>query len=118
MQRKDFENTEPLSLYSHAQTLSVDQKFLFLYRILEFFIYREEIIELREMRYDRNISEVDIMKRFELRKRNEREQFQYFLNKAISCAVKDKLKKYALHHELIKEKEDFSIMIKNLGGFS
>ena len=66
-ERKNFISTEPLSLYNYAQISFGEQKFLYLYRILEYFWFKAKLQKLKEIRFDTNENEIEILRVLDLR---------------------------------------------------
>lgn len=99
--RKDFISIEPLNLYNEAVVENGFQKFLYLYRILEFFMTRAILTSLKEVRYDEKISESDILNNLNIR--DEQKQLINLLEKALTSAQKQSIVRYALKQNLIKK---------------
>lgn len=105
IKRKDFEKSEPLALYNDATFRLGESKFLQMYRVIEFFILRTQIHELKNLRYDDKISEEEILKVLNLR--NDLEKVRLLLNRALSKNDKSKLCSYAaLHHLIVNDNFD------------
>ncbi len=66
-EERDFISVEPLILWYNACVEEGVQKFLSLYRILEFFMQRAILNTIRMVRYDTDISEQSLYKIFNLR---------------------------------------------------
>lgn len=112
--RNDFIKIEPLALYNYSQTKVDEQRFLLLYRILEFFLEKAKIMKLKSIRYNNKISENELIDLVDLR--NEEKQLENLLNEAISLSSKKKLTDYCSHHKLINKKE-FKCIFKQLYRF-
>jgi len=109
--RDNLLSTEPLILYNQAQSTKGDDKFLHLYRILEFFMHRAKIRKVNELRFDPNVSDSLLLKTIELR--NEEMQLENLVKETLSSNQKKKISKYAHHKELIRE-DDFKYLTKAL----
>jgi len=101
--RNDFASIEPLIMYNKAQTLNNDEKFLYLYRILEFFMQRARIQKVAEMRLDKNYSDIVIIKTIE--NKNEEKQLNNLLNEVVNPNQKKRITDYAFVNKLIKDKD-------------
>jgi hypothetical protein len=112
--RNDFIKIEPLALYNYSQSKVDEQRFLLLYRILEFFMEKAKVVKLKSIRYDNKISENELIDLVDLR--NEEKQLENLLNEAISLSLKKKLTDYCFHHKLINTK-DFKHIFKQLYKF-
>lgn len=112
--RKDFYKTEPLCLYNHANTLNSDQKFLYLYRVLEFFTERAKERKLKELRFDNTINETEILKTLDLK--NEEKHLEMLLKESVTESLKRKLTGYAFNNRLIEE-EKFNKLVRQLYKF-
>lgn len=99
--RDDFISLEPLILYNHSKGLKGDDKYLCLYRILEFFMQRARLQKMKEMRFDEKIPDSILLKTFD--QKNEEAQLENLLNEAITINKKKKISGYAFHKNLIKE---------------
>ena len=80
---------EPLKLYNQAQLLNGDEKFLYLYRILEFFTLRARIRKLNEIRYDKNISDLLLLKTID--QKNEEMLLENLINEALNSKQKKRI---------------------------
>lgn len=112
--RNDFVKSEPLALYNCAQSKVDEQRFLLLYRILEFFMEKAKVFKLKALRYNNEISESELIELVDLK--NEEKQLENLLNEAISSSLKKKFTDYCLHHKLINSK-DFKCIYKQLYKF-
>ncbi len=112
--RANLISTEPLILYNQAQVTKGDEKFLYLYRILEFFMHRAKIRKVNELRFDTNVSDSQLLKIIELR--NEEMQLANLLNETLTNNQKKKISRYAHHKGLIRE-DDFKYLAKALYKF-
>lgn len=102
LNRKDFISIEPLNLYNEAVIENGFQKFLYLYRVLEFFMTRAILTHLKEVRYNEKISESEILNNLNIR--DEQKQLINLLEKALTSAQKQSITRYALKQNLIKKK--------------
>jgi hypothetical protein len=98
-ERYDFLSLEPLKLYNHSQLLNGDEKFLLLYRILEFFMDRARIKKLNELRSDKTVTDNELLKIID--KRNEEMLLENLLNSSLNANQKKRLSGYAFHCKLI-----------------
>lgn len=106
--QKDLNSTEPLQLYNHALSCKNEEKFLFLYRVLEFFMHKARVENLKKIRIDMNITEDELIKIVE--QRNEENQLSTLLIEAIPLNLKNKIIKYAQTHNLIKDNKYNSLV--------
>ncbi|MBD9177653.1 MAG: hypothetical protein EGP82_00485, partial [Odoribacter splanchnicus] len=100
-QEKDFISVEPLNLYYNAHIEKGEQKFLSLYRILEFFMQRAILNKIQTIRYDTNISEDSLDKMLNLR--YEEKQLANLIEDVLDKAHKQKVVDLAIDNKLIKE---------------
>lgn len=100
-QEKDFISIEPLNLYYNAHVEKGEQKFLSLYRILEFFMQRAILNKIQTIRYDTNISENTLYKMLNLR--YEEKQLANLIEDVLDKAHKQKVVDLAIDNKLIKE---------------
>ena len=98
--RKDFINTEPLNLYNESVLENGFQKFLYLYRVLEFFMTRAIINQLKEIRYDEKITESELLNKLNIR--DEQKQLINLLENVLTSAQKQRITRYAQKQNLIK----------------
>ncbi|MCD4712772.1 MAG: hypothetical protein K8R73_05760 [Clostridiales bacterium] len=104
IKRKDFISIEPLNLYNEAVQKQGEQRFLLLYRILEFFIARAIKKKIADLRYDRSVFEEDIMTAINFR--NEEHQLRNLILEVITSSNKKKLSEYCFNKGLI-DSDDF-----------
>lgn len=102
--RKDFDRIEPLNLYNESVRKSGEQRFLLLYRILEFFIKRSIVNRISDIRYDRNISADEILTTLNFR--NEEQHIKNLLEDILTEKNKKKISKYCSQNVLI-DADDF-----------
>jgi hypothetical protein len=112
--RNDFQNIEPLLLYNHALILNSDQKFLYFFRVLEFFESRAKERKLKEIRFNAAVSEKEIFEVLNLK--NEEKSLEMLLNEALTDSLKNSLSDYAFNNKLITQKK-FSKLINQLYKF-
>lgn len=112
--RNNFISIEPLILYNHAQSSEGDEKFLTLYRILEFFMQRAKIKKVNEQRYDTNIPDLLLIKTIELG--NEEMYLENLVKETLTISQKKKMSNYAYNKRLIKE-NDYKYLAKALYKF-
>src|SRR5690606_9020222 len=62
---KDLISKEPLVFYTQAVSLTGDEKFLCLYRIIEFFMYRARVNRIKEIRFNTSISDKELLMFFD-----------------------------------------------------
>jgi len=98
-ERYDFLSLEPLKLYNHSQLLNGDEKFLLLYRILEFFMDRARIKKLNELRSDKTVTDNQLLKTID--KKNEEMLLDNLLITSLNTNQKKRLSSYAFHCKLI-----------------
>lgn len=106
--QKNLIAIEPLKLYNHALSCKNEEKFLFLYRVLEFFMHKARIENLKKIRIDMNITEDELIKIVE--QRNEENQLSTLLIEAIPQNLKNKIIKYTQTHNLIKDNKYNSLV--------
>lgn len=99
--RFDFISLQPLNLYNKAQLLNSDEKFLLLYRILEFFMDRARIRKISDIRFNKNVSDILLIKTID--KKNEEMLLQNLLNEALSINQKKRISRFAFYSKLISE---------------
>lgn len=99
--RNDFSSVEPLLLYNQAQIFDNDEKFLYLYRILEFSMNRARIQKVAEARLDSNFTDNDLIKIIE--NKNEEKLLSNLLNEALNSNQKKRMAGYAFNRKLINE---------------
>lgn len=109
--RKDFASIEPLNLYNESTYKQGEQRFLMLYRILEFFISRAILGKIESMRYDSNISSSEILRSINLK--SEEQQLSNLLDEALSSGQKNKLRKFCFSNNLI-DSDDFKKVCESL----
>lgn len=109
--RNDFTSVEPLLLYNQAQIFHSDEKFLYLYRILEFFMNRARIQKVAEVRLDNNFSDNELIDIIE--KNNEEKLLSNLLTEALNSNKKKRMASYAFNKKLIKI-DDYKILSKAL----
>jgi hypothetical protein len=97
--KKDFFNIEPLNLYNEAVKKKDEQRFLLLYRILEFFMDRAIRTKIANMRYNQNITEEQILKSINLK--NEEQQLKTLFNEVLDDDDKVKISNYCFNNNLI-----------------
>lgn len=112
--RDDFEVIEPLSLYNRAQLQIGEVKFLYLYRILEFFMRRAQLLDIHEKRHDETIEDEELIKVFE--KKGEQDRLRLLLNQVCRPTLKKRISNYAFSKKLIKN-NDFSVIAKQMYGY-
>ncbi len=98
--RKDFNKCEPLHLYNFATTTKGEQRFLSYYRVLEFFMDQALLMRANSIRYDKSISDEDLVT--EIKIRNEQEQLNVLLKTILSTSKRSKLIDYCLHKGFIQ----------------
>lgn len=101
--REDFTNIEPLNLYNASVSMSGDQKFLCLYRILEFFMYRSLINVLHESRNDKSITDENLYEFLNIRQ--EVQQLKHLLKDALTASEKKEIANFCNYHKLIDAKD-------------
>ena len=109
--RTDFISMEPLKLYNQAQLLNGDEKFLYLYRILEFFMQRARIRKVNEIRYDKNISDLLLLKTID--QKNQEMLLENLLNESLNSNQKKRISGYAFNCKLILE-DKYECLTKSL----
>jgi len=109
--RTDFSNCEPLILYNHACASESEEKFIALYRILEFHFNRNRLKVLKNLRYKENISEAKLLKSIDLK--DELKQLKSLLKEITTPALKKRILKYAKSNALIT-KENFDHLAQKL----
>ena len=112
--KKDIKAIEPLKLYNHAQLCKKEEKFLFLYRVFEFFMYEVWLEKIKKIRMDTSITENELIKTIEQKK--EEYQLIALLTGAISQNSKNKIIKYAQTHKFIRD-NNYESLIKALYKF-
>lgn len=112
--RDNFISTEPLILYNQAQLINGDEKFLYLYRILEFFMQRAKIRKINELRFDTNVPDSLLLKAIEMR--NEEMQLENLVAETLTVNQKKKMTKYA-HSKGLIEEDNFKYMTKAMYKF-
>jgi len=112
--RDNFISTEPLILYNQAQSIKGDEKFLYLYRILEFFMQRAKIQKVNELRYNTDISDSTLLQTIDMR--NEEMQLGNILKETLTASQKKKISKFAFYKKLITE-DNFNYITKALYKF-
>lgn len=98
---KDFISIEPLTLFYNAHVEKGEQKFLSLYRILEFFMQRAILNRIQTIRYDSNISEETLYKMLNLR--YEEKQLANLIEDVLDENHKQRVIEFATNNKLIKE---------------
>jgi hypothetical protein len=98
-ERYDFLSLEPLKLYNHSQLLNGDEKFLFLYRIIEFFMNRARIKKLNELRSDKTVTDIQLLMTID--KKNEEMLLDNLLIMSLNTNQRKRLSSYAFHCKLI-----------------
>ena len=101
--RKNFISIEPLNLYNEAMGKHGEQRFMLLYRILEFFISRAIKKKIVDMRYDTTISEEEILKAISLK--NEEQQLSNLLKEVLTPSNKRRLSEFCNSNGLIDGSE-------------
>jgi len=109
--RNDFSSIEPLLLYNQAQIFDNDEKFLYLYRILEFFMNRARIQKVAEVRLDSNFSDNDLIRIIE--NKNEEKLLSNLLNEALNSNQKKRMAGYAFNKKLIN-KDNYKLLTNAL----
>lgn len=99
--RDDFISIEPLILYNQAQLIKGDEKFLNLYRILEYFMNRARIRKIHEMRFDKNYNDTELIVVAE--HKNEEMLLSNLLNESLSSSQKRKISNYVYNRKILKE---------------
>lgn len=97
--RKDFINIEPLILFNHASTLSDENKFMGFYRVIEFFFNRALERDLEHLRYDKSISEKEIIKK--VQNKDEKSLLINLLNRVLTKSDKSKLLVFLEHKGIL-----------------
>lgn len=110
----NFINIEPLALYNYAQALYGVHRFLHLYRILEFFMNRAFEAKLKGMRYDKSISESQLISH--LKPKGELKLLENLVDECITVTKKEELIDIALSNNLISER-NYSVLIRKLYEF-
>lgn len=101
--RKDLISVEPINLYNEAMFKVGEQKFLSLYRILEFFISRSILKRIADLRYDSSVSEEEILNLVNLR--TEERQLRNLLEEVLSDHQKNQLKEFCFRNNLTQNTE-------------
>lgn len=109
--RKDFISVEPINLYNEAMFKLGEQKFLALYRILEFFISRSILKRIADLRYNSSVSEEEILALINVR--TEELQLRNLLEEVLSQRRKNELKESCFRNALIQDTE-FSQVVSAL----
>jgi hypothetical protein len=111
LKRQNLKSIEPLLFYNQAQIAKGSEKFLQLYRILEFFMERARINKLKELRHDYSVSESEFIKFIE--GKNEEKLLLNVINESFGEHNKMKVVDFAKEKNLIKEKK-FEVFVKEL----
>jgi hypothetical protein len=104
----------PLKIYNYACTLEAENKFLALYRVLEYYFNRYKLKKIDQLRYDQNTATVEIIKTASLKT-----ECDYLIGLAEEVLIeKEKINitSYASKNNLII-KSDFVSLIKKLYEF-
>lgn len=99
--RKDIISIEPLYFYNDACIQTRDNQFLGFYKVLEFFFYRGMEKELESCRYDKAISEKEILSI--IQNKDERSLLKNLLNNVLTKNEKKKLIDYLLNKDYLKD---------------
>ena len=111
LKRQNLKSIEPLLFYNQAQIAKGSEKFLQLYRILEFFMERARINKLKELRHDYSVSESEFIKFVE--GKNEEKLLLNVINESFGEQNKMKIVDFAKEKNLIKERK-FEVFVKEL----
>lgn len=95
----DYESLEPLKLYIEASNKDGEQKFILLYRILEFFIWRAIIQKIKDLRNEMSISEEEIFEVVNMH--NDANQLNNLLRECLSTDEKNEIIKFCMENKLI-----------------
>jgi len=103
--KPDLDSIKPLTFYNYAQASKGDEKFLNLYRILEFFMNRSRLKKLKEIRRNSHYSEEDILKFVE--NMNEEKLLINLISETLKGReqIKNRLLNFAYEHNLIQQKD-------------
>ena len=107
LKRKNFKSIEPLNLYNDASSKLGEQRFLMLYRILEFFISRAIHRKIANLRYDSSKSEEYILDSISFR--SEEQQLSNLMKESLTLNLKSKLKEFCYRNNLI-ESNNFNLV--------
>lgn len=95
----DYVSLEPLKLYIEASNKEGEQKFLLLYRILEFFIWRAILQKIKDVRNETSISEEEIFEVVNMH--NDAVQLNNLLKECLSTDEKNEITEFCMETKLI-----------------
>ncbi len=113
--RADFINVEPLSLYLDSRYKKGENRFLSLYRILEFFMQRAIIKKIDDVRKNDNVSTEDILKISS--NRNEEKQLSNLLQEVATESLRNRLCNYCISKQIIPSGSAYNKIHKELYQF-
>lgn len=100
--KHDLISIEPLAFYNHAQQSSGHERFLYLYRILEFFMHRARVKKVSELRYKHDVDEKEIIEFIE--NKNEERLLFNLLDESLA-SIKTSLIESAIESKIIAQKD-------------
>jgi len=110
----DLKKIEPISLYNKSLLEKGEQRFLLLYRILEFFFHSSILNTINKIRFDKEITSEELLKM--ISSRNESTQLENLLKDTLEEKIKNKIVRFALDKEIITS-DKFSLFSRDLYKF-